>query len=288
MMSAVFRPFTSLAAAALLFATGCATAGSSPTAAGDGSVHPGQFVWRDLVSTDTSAARRFYGALLGWEFDEAERNGRTYLIARDAGGPFAGIVDIAAEENVGSHWVSYVSVPDVDKAAAAFESAGGKVLVAPLDTDGARAAVVADPQGAPLGLVRLNGGDPTVPASPRTGRFFWTEYLAADAKQALDFYEQQFGYQSESTDTGLGLEYFVLRRDRADAGLLQIPDNASQNVRPNWLPYVLVDDPAPLVAKVSGLGGQVLLEPTLERRKSTLAIVADPSGGVVALQKYPF
>jgi hypothetical protein len=39
---------------------------------------------------------------------------------------------------------------------------------------------------------------------------------------------------------------------------------------------------------VTGLGGRVLLEPSAQHRKGSLAIVADPSGAVVALQKFPF
>jgi hypothetical protein len=84
----------------------------------------------------------------------------------------------------------------------------------------------------------------------------------------------------------VGLEYFVLRHGSPRAGLFQIPSTAA-NVRPNWLPYVLVDDPSALAAKATGLGGRVLLQPSADRRKGTLAIVADPTGGVVALQKFP-
>ena len=116
--------------------------------------------------------------------------------------------------------------------------------------------------------------------------FLLAEYLAQDANKALEFYKSLLGYASASTDAKLGIEYFVLRRDRPLAGLLQIPAAASQ-VRPNWLPYILVDDPSALAAKVSGLGGRVLLEPSPDRRNGTLAVVADPTGGVVAMQKYP-
>jgi len=59
-------------------------------------------------------------------------------------------------------------------------------------------------------------------------------------------------------------------------------------VPPNWLPYVLVTNPSALASKVAGLGGKVLLEPRPEFRKGSLAVVADPTGAVVALQKYPY
>jgi predicted enzyme related to lactoylglutathione lyase len=64
-----------------------------------------------------------------------------------------------------------------------------------------------------------------------------------------------------------------------------MPETAEQ-VRPHWLSYVLVDDPAALVGKATSLGGRVLLEPAPDRRNGTLIGVADPTGGVVALQKF--
>jgi hypothetical protein len=39
---------------------------------------------------------------------------------------------------------------------------------------------------------------------------------------------------------------------------------------------------------VAGLGGKVLLAPRPDLRKGSLAVVADPAGAVVALQKYPY
>jgi predicted enzyme related to lactoylglutathione lyase len=164
---------------------------------------------------------------------------------------------------------------------------GGKVLVAPRAVKvGGRAAVVADPQGAALGLARLTAGDPADPAEPVVGRFFFAEYLAKDGPQALDFYKKLLGYDAAETDTGDGMHYFVLKHDRPRAGLFQLPDSVT-GVRPNWLPYVRVADPAASADKAKSLGGKVILQPSPERRKGTLAIVTDPGGAALALQKLP-
>jgi hypothetical protein len=58
-------------------------------------------------------------------------------------------------------------------------------------------------------------------------------------------------------------------------------------MRPAWLPYVMVTDPAGLAERARALGGTVLFEPRADVRKGTLAIVADPSGAPLALQKWP-
>ena len=44
---------------------------------------------------------------------------------------------------------------------------------------------------------------------------------------------------------------------------------------------------AAVVAKVEGLGGQVLLKAAPEQRGGTVAIIADPTGAEVAIQKWP-
>ena len=54
-----------------------------------------------------------------------------------------------------NYWLVYFSVDDVDDAAARAGSAGGKVMLAPMDFPGGRMAMVADPQGAIFGLLKL-------------------------------------------------------------------------------------------------------------------------------------
>ena len=247
----------------------------------------GRFVWRDLMTRDVAAAKRFYTELLGWRFEDTKRNGRGYALARLGSVPVAGIVDVSAIPDAGPQWISFMSIEDVDKKVALVTANGGQVLLAPRDvaTIG-RAAVVADPQGAPIGLVTLRREVPD-PASPTPSAFFWQEYLARDASRGLDFYKQLAGYESSVSDTQLGLEYHILKKDRSRAGLFQLPATVT-DVLPNWLPYVLVADPAALAARVPGLGGRILVPASPERRNGSLAVVADPGGAPLALQKFPF
>jgi predicted enzyme related to lactoylglutathione lyase len=74
-----------------------------------------------------------------------------------------------------AHWISSVSVEDVDATAKGATADGGKVVEAPFDIPGVgRSALIADPQGAQLCLLKNAVGDPPdAPAAP--GRFFWNE-----------------------------------------------------------------------------------------------------------------
>ena len=58
------------------------------------------------------------------------------------------------------HWLNYVRVLDTNAAVAKAEALGGKVLVAPhADRHNGIVAVVADPAGAPFGLLEWTDAD---------------------------------------------------------------------------------------------------------------------------------
>ena len=290
-MKLLWKATLALLAGGALFVACSSRAVTTPPAgaASAPGYYPGKFVWHDLVTRDPASARRFYGALLGWEFQDTTRNGRPYAVARVAGRPVAGVVLYPEPTDDHAAWLSYLSVPDVDQAVEQVSAAGGQVLYPPADLPGAaRIAVISDPQGAPLGLARLTGGDPADGPAPSRGHFFWMEYMAENAEAALEFYRDLSGYESTVQKGAAGVDYHILRRDgRSRAGLFQFPKDADENVDPNWLPYVRVDDPATLAGRVEALGGQVLLAPNASIRGGTLAIVADPTGGALALQKWP-
>ena len=253
-------------------------------------IDAGRFVWHDLMTKDVAAAKRFYGGLLGWQFENTKRGDRPYVLARLGADPVAGIVDVSSLPDAAPQWISFMAVPDVEKTVSLVRFGGGKVLAEPREVASiARAAVVSDPQGAPLGVAQLHREIRGVvdPTQPVASRFFWQEYLADDAAKALEFYKRLAGYESAITDARLGVEYHVLRTTmRPRAGLFQLPE--SSDVLPTWLPYVFVQDPAGLATRVTGLGGRVLLPADPARRNGSLVVIADPGGAPLALQRYPF
>ena len=56
---------------------------------------------------------------------------------------------------VPSYWLAYFTVQDVDRAFAAATAAGGREMLSPQDFPGGRFAIVADPQGAAFGLLKM-------------------------------------------------------------------------------------------------------------------------------------
>src|SRR5262249_58782052 len=101
-----------------------------------------------------------------------------------------------------AHWISYLSVEDVDNAAKAAAANGGKVIEEPHEIPGVgRTARIRDPQGAELYLFRNASGDPPDgPASqgPPPRYFFWNELHTTDPAAALSFYATVLGYAHQT------------------------------------------------------------------------------------------
>ena len=279
------RDLAVLAMVAVLAA--CSTAGGPDLSKMSFSEEPlvGKSVWHDLITDDADAARRFYGGLFGWTFETTTGpRGAEYIVARDGGVYIAGIVTRADAPDGGefSRWLPYVSVADVDSSAGRARTAGGEVAVEPLDVRLGRVAVIVDPEGAVLGLARSAIGDPddaTTLAAP--GRVVWTELLTGDEPAAVRFYEAVVGIEAHAVERRGGV-YTMLRAGGIDrAGVLPNPTDW----KPQWLTYFGVEDPAAAARRAAELGGEVLLEPTPEVREGTLALVTDPTGAVLALQK---
>jgi predicted enzyme related to lactoylglutathione lyase len=277
--------------AAMSGALACAALRARPTASpGAASSRVGEFVWQDLMTDDTAKSRPFYEQLFGWQFEQTSRLGRPYFIARAGTVPVGGMAQVnrrQPDEPV-AQWISYLAVADVDAVAGRVTAAGGRVLVAPTAVNTNRAAVVVDPQGAPVGLVKL-GPNLVLPAggpSAAVGTFFWRDYLAKDVEMARTFYGDLAGLGAERQNRPDLVMHYILTRPGPVrvAGILAI---GTRQIAPNWLPYVRVNDPAEMATRAEKLGGRVLLSPSKDIRNGSVAVVTDPAGAAMALQRWP-
>ncbi len=254
-------------------------------------VHIGEFVWQDLMTEDAEKSRAFYEQLFGWTFERSERLGKPYLIAHTGSRAIAGIAQVERRRPDGptAQWVSYLAVDNVDSAVARVAAAGGRVLVAPADARVGRMAIAVDPQGAQLGLVRRKP-DVNPPAggpSALVGSFLWRDYFTKDVEQARTFYSNLAGFGSVKQNRPDSLVQYVLTRNGPNpvAGVVPMGTRA---LEPNWLPYVRVGDPAAVAARAEQLGGRITVRPHPEIRQGSVAVITDPSGAAVGLQKWPF
>ncbi len=245
---------------------------------------PGKFVWHNLVTGDAEAARLFYGELFGWTFDIKD-DGR-YSVITYNGRNLGGILDTSKDGKASkrAHWLSAMSVASLDASLTAVDKAGGKQLEAPIDVSGVgRVVTVEDSVGAVLHLLDSDRGDPP-DLDPDLHTWLWHELLANQTDPALQFYENAFGYRVEPLKKNPNSDYRVLwSSGEPRAGIMK---NPFEKTRSAWIPYVRVDDPAALAERVTALGGRVIIAPRPDVRDGTLALVVDPSGAPLALQKW--
>jgi len=288
MKSKNFLEFLAALAVTVIVAA-CSAAGPAPVSRLSLSDEPllGKFVWHDLITDDVNAARRFYGGLLGWEFEDTKHpRGGDYTLITSKGRYVGGMLrlpDSATAEY--SRWLPYLSVADVDNAVRFTESAGGEAVARPVDLpDIGRAAAITDPQGAVLGLLRSRVGDPDDSVPPGAGQVVWNELLAADDAGAASFYGSLAGVEAQTIERRGG-EYTLLRsQGRERAGIMDRPD---PRVTPLWLTHFAVSDVGAAARRAAELGGKVLLAPSPDLREGTLAVVTDPTGALLALQQWP-
>jgi hypothetical protein len=110
----------------------------------------------------------------------------------------------------------------------------------------------------------------------------WNELLSNDSAAAADFYEKVFTYAATETERRGGT-YTVLSAAGVDrAGILA---NPMPEWKPEWLTYFGVADPAAAAARAERLGGRIVLPVSPELREGSMAVVTDPSGAVLVLQR---
>jgi predicted enzyme related to lactoylglutathione lyase len=155
-------------------------------------------VWHDLLTHDAEAAREFYGDLFGWSFDGSETApGRYWDITRE-GEIIGSVFSVDPDEVDSPLWLVSVSVSDVDGAVSRASGLGAAITSRPSDfPNRGRYAVVEDPHGAFLVLLRSTSGDPKDGREIEPGQWLWTELWTTDAPGAVEFYEALLGYRSE-------------------------------------------------------------------------------------------
>jgi predicted enzyme related to lactoylglutathione lyase len=247
---------------------------------------PGKFVWFEHVSRDAKKAQAFYGEVLGWKVESWDDPAYDMILAGDTLETMIGGYAAPKNEHQTSHWISYVSVEDVDAAAKAATANGGKVIEEPQDIPGiGRTARIADPHGAELCLFKNDAGDPADPlttAAPAPRRFFWNELHTSDPEGALSFYEKVLGFTHETMDMGAGAAYHILSKGGVGRGGVT---GHLQGGAPHWLPYVAVDDPDATIARARKLGAKIHVAPTDIPGIGRFGVLEDPTGAALAVMK---
>ena len=113
----------------------------------------GQFVWNELVVADETSAKAFYGDLFGWK-TESFGKGMEYSLLKKGDDEIGGMMK-CPQPGMPSRWIPYVTVEDVDATLAKGVTLGGQIVTPAFDVpEVGRIAVLLDPQGACLGIIK--------------------------------------------------------------------------------------------------------------------------------------
>ena len=117
---------------------------------------PGEWIWSSLHAQNPDTAAAFYQTLFGYDvFDLPSDDGLEHVILSTDDYARASVNALPRGSSPHHpHWLNFVRVVDAVGVAAKAVALGGRVLVEPhADRHGGKVAVVADPTGAPFGLM---------------------------------------------------------------------------------------------------------------------------------------
>ncbi len=229
---------------------------------------PGTFCWVQNMTSEGDGACGYYGALFGWSFAEPGRASlQEHLIA--------GIGHLA-ENNTdrASHWLSFVSVSDIESHTQRAQGLGAQLLSGPSDVGGrARVAVFRDPLGTRFAMwqpAESHGAERV----NEHGCLCWNELLTHDPETAGSFYSTLFDWTIEP----YGDSYTIFMNGERPAGGLMPLGEDSADAPTDWLVYFMVDDCDAIHDRSNSLGGSVQMPPDDWPEVGRGAVLVDPQG----------
>ena len=114
---------------------------------------PGIISWNELMTRDAGASAKFYEALFGWAREDQDMGGFTYSTLKSAGRPVGGMIVLPPDaESMPAMWMAYVTVENLEVSVAKARELGATVHKDITSLPMGRFAILADPQGAVIGL----------------------------------------------------------------------------------------------------------------------------------------
>ena len=148
----------------------------------------------EIGAADDQPLVRFYGELFGWGL-QAVADGYTVVDTRGGGGISGGI----GRSQSGEPWATfYVEVEDLQASLDRAEALGGRTVWPVAELPGMAFAMLGDPDGLLVGLLRGGASGAGAIPGPSEGDgapVDWFEVLGADAARSQRFYAELFGWK---------------------------------------------------------------------------------------------
>ncbi|MET7703783.1 VOC family protein [Streptomyces sp. NPDC005485] len=232
--------------------------------------------WTELGTSDLAAAKRFYAGLFGWSAKtDPRQEAGGYTVAHLGDAAVAALSPLYQESQPVAWNVSF-AVADADAAVEAVKSAGGTLLLGPMDVlDVGRFAVALDPAGAAFQLWQPRAF-PGAGVFNAPGSLGWVELMTRAPERAVAFYTTVFGWSVNASE-----RYTQWGIDGADfGGMVTMDEKFPPEVPAHWLPYFAVEDVDATAGAAAEAGGTILMEPTSVPDGPRIAVLRDPQGAM--------
>jgi uncharacterized protein len=248
---------------------------------------PGTFCWVELGTSDVEGAKKFYAALLDWDYQNVPAGPMTYTLCRRNGKDVAGLY--ALDENmrkagVPPHFMSHVAVENADQTAQKAQSLGATVQTGPFDVmDVGRMAVLQDPTGAIFSIWQPNTHIGAGLLNEH-GALCWNELMTNNPVAAKKFYTSLFGWTTQEQDMGgpVGVYTTFSNGERQVGGMFKISPDMGP-IPPNWAVYFAVDDVDARAKKAGASGAHITIPPSDIPNIGRFSSMMDPQGAPVAI-----
>jgi hypothetical protein len=213
----------------------------------------GEFCWINILSSQLSEAKSFFGALFGWTYVEMPGMGyRVQVGGREIGGLWD-LANPGTPPGTPPGIGVMVKVDSADATVNKVISLGGKAKPAFDIMEQGRMAECFDPNGAQFDLwepKRSHGADAD---SSLHGSPSWHETMTTDVARASAFYTSLFGWKAEVMPME-GFEYTSFKLgEEFVAGMMAITPEMGP-IPPHWAVYFTVDDVDRTVREALALG----------------------------------
>ncbi|MFD3532981.1 VOC family protein [Streptomyces sp. NPDC058664] len=241
-------------------------------------------VWTDAMFTDVEGAKTFYGDVLGWTFGESSSEFGNYTQAYKNGKAVAAVVPPMPGQDgePQSAWCLYFSSPDVTATAEKIRSAGGTVLMEPMQVgDFGSMCIAREPSGAVFGVWQ-GGTHEGFELEGESGSYVWAEVFTREPAKADDFFTAVFGYRSKTMPDG-EMDYRVFDLGAGPVlGRMVMTADFSPEVPPYIQVYFAVDNCDKAVEAAERLKGRKIFGP-MDSPFGRFASIMDPQGAAFAV-----
>lgn len=240
----------------------------------------GTFCWVESTSKDPEAAKKFYGSIVDWSFDDSPLpGGMPYSRAMIGGRSVCGFFKMDVPT---PFWLSYIMVDDADASAKKAEQLGARTVRPVMDAGPGRMAVLEDPTGGVFAIWQPKQSLGTWLYGENYA-MCWNELVTSDPDRAGKFYSGLFGWKGESVPMGSGPYVLFKSSPTTQVGGMAKLTPQMKGTPTHWSVYFQVPKADETLARAQKSGASVLLPLTTTENVGKWAMLRDVQGAAFGI-----